>query len=101
MNNAGIRSAILGLSCLRSLLRFAWHHAYLFQHAHEIVEKILFHDLVLFVPVRDGTEINVEALASGLNHGSIRQHQYARLRGPKQHRQSTSTVSRYRQNGRW
>jgi hypothetical protein len=74
MNNAGIRLAIVGLSCLRGLLRLAWHHAYLFQHAHEIVEKILFHDLALFVPVRDGTEINVEALARGLNHGSIRHH---------------------------
>ena len=72
MNKAGIRSAIIDLLWLCRLLRLAWHDAYLFQHAHKIVKKILFHDLAVFVPVRDGTEINVKALARGLNHGSIR-----------------------------
>jgi hypothetical protein len=39
----------------------------LLQHAHEIVKKILFHDLTLFVPARNGTEIHVETLVRGLD----------------------------------
>lgn len=57
-------------SSLRRLLRLARHHAYLLQHAHEIVKKILFHDLALFVPARNGTEIHVETLVRGLDHRS-------------------------------
>src|SRR5207244_10582690 len=56
---------------LRGLF-LARHGTDLLQHAHQIVEQVFFHNLAVFVPARDGTEINVEALARGLNHGSIR-----------------------------
>src|SRR4051794_26811852 len=54
-------------SLCRSLL-LLWHQAYLLQHAHEIVKEILFHDLAMFVPPRNSTEIHVEALIRGLYH---------------------------------
>ena len=62
---------LLSARGLRRFLRLGRHRAYLLQHAHEIVKEILFHDLALFVPVRDSTEINVKTLARRLNHGSI------------------------------
>ena len=54
---------MLDRSSLRRLLLLARHQAYLLEHAHEIVKKILFHDLTLFVPSRNGTEIHVETLS--------------------------------------
>src|SRR5262250_3271076 len=57
---------------LRRFLRLRRHHAYLLQHAHEIVKKILFHDLALFVPARNGAEIYVEALVRRLDDSSVR-----------------------------
>ena len=72
MNNAGIRPLIFESLFVTPPFELARHHAYLLQHSHEIVEEILLHDLALFVPVCDCTEINVKALARGLNHGSIR-----------------------------
>ena len=71
MNNAGVRSAILFSVLLGSLLRLIRYHAYLLQHAHEIVKKILFYDLAVFVPARNCTEIYVKVLVSGLDHRSI------------------------------
>src|SRR5579872_5155703 len=61
---------LLDRSSLRRLLLLTWHQAYLLQHAHEIVKKILFHDLTLFVPARNVTEIHVETLVRGLDHRS-------------------------------
>jgi ABC-type cobalamin transport system ATPase subunit len=47
-------------------LRLARHQAYLLQHAHEIVKKILFHDLALLVSARiKSAEIHVETLFVG------------------------------------
>jgi uncharacterized protein len=40
------------------------------QHAHQIVKKILFHDLALLVPSCDRIEINVEAFVRGLDDRS-------------------------------
>ena len=40
------------------------------QHAHEIVKKILFHDLAVFVPARNSAEIHVETLVRRLDHRS-------------------------------
>src|SRR5579872_7634421 len=62
---------LLDRSSLRRLLLLAWHQAYLLQHAHEIVKKILFHDLTLFVPARNGTEIHMETLVRGLDHRAV------------------------------
>jgi hypothetical protein len=49
----------VGSLSLSRLLRLARHHPDLLQHAHEIVKKILFYDLALIVPVRNGAEIYV------------------------------------------
>jgi uncharacterized protein len=46
------------------------NHADLPQHAHQIVKKILFHDLALLVPSCDRIEINVEAFVRGLDDRS-------------------------------
>src|SRR5215472_9665705 len=70
MNSAGKRSAIVRLS-LCGLLILIMDHADLSEHAHEIVKKILFHDLALFVPACDRTEINVEAFVRGWDDGSV------------------------------
>src|SRR5204863_4707066 len=61
---------LLDRSSLRCFLCLARHYAYLLQHAHEIVKKILFHDLALFVPARNCTEIYVEALVRRLDDSS-------------------------------
>src|SRR5215472_4352401 len=45
----------------------ARQHADLFQHAHEVVKKVLFHDLAPLVPVRNRAEVDVEFLVRGLN----------------------------------
>jgi hypothetical protein len=57
---------------LRRFLHLGRHRAYLLQHAHEIVEKILFNDLALFVPARNRAEIYVEALVRRLDDSSVR-----------------------------
>ena len=72
MNNAGIRPLIFESLFVMPPFALGRHHACLLQHAHEVVGEVLLHDLALFVPVCDCTEINVKALARGLNHGSIR-----------------------------
>ena len=53
MNNAGIRPLIFESLFVMPPFALGGHHAYLLQHAHEIVKEILFHDLALFVPVCD------------------------------------------------
>src|ERR1700686_472225 len=70
MNTLASARPLLDRSSLRRLLLLGRHQAYLLQHAHEIVKKILFHDLTLFVPARNGTEIYVETLVRGLDHRS-------------------------------
>src|SRR5579862_6536299 len=58
-------------SSLRRPLRLVRHDSYLLQHAHEIVKKVLFDDLPLFVPPRHRTEIYVEALVRWRNDRPI------------------------------
>ncbi len=53
MNNAGIRPLILESLFVTPPFALGRDHADLLQHAHEIGEEILFHDLTLFVPVCD------------------------------------------------
>jgi len=53
MNNAGIRPLILESLFVTPPFALGRDHADLLQHAHEIGEEILFHDLALFVPVCD------------------------------------------------
>jgi metal-dependent amidase/aminoacylase/carboxypeptidase family protein len=55
-----------GRNLLNSVALFA-QHADLFQHAHEVVEEILFHDLTPLVPVGNGAEVDVEFLVRRLN----------------------------------
>jgi hypothetical protein len=55
---------------LRCFLRLILHHSDLLQHAHEIVKEILFHDLALFVPMGNRTEVYAEGLVRGLNDRS-------------------------------
>jgi hypothetical protein len=70
-------------SSLGRLLHLARHHAYLRQHAHEIVKKIPFHDLALFVPARNGAEIHVETLVRGQDHRSAWHRHRACHRSPE------------------
>jgi integrase len=50
MNNAGIRPLIFESLFVMPPFALGRHHACLLQHAHEVVEEVLLHDLALFVP---------------------------------------------------
>src|SRR5215471_3912883 len=49
----------------------ARQHADLFQHAHEVVEEVFFHNLALLVPVRYRAEVDVEFLVRRSNNGAV------------------------------
>src|SRR5215831_5412367 len=49
----------------------ARQYADLFQHAHEVVEEVLFHNLAPLVPVRNRAEVDVEFLVRRLNNGAV------------------------------
>src|ERR1700686_1467390 len=83
MNTLASARPLLDRSSLRRLLLLGRHQAYLLQHAHEIVKKILFHDLTLFVPARNGTEIYVETLVRGLDYCSARHRHRTCHRSPE------------------
>ena len=53
MNNAGIRPLIFESLFVMPPFALGGHHACLLQHAHEVVEEVLLHDLAPFVPVCD------------------------------------------------
>src|SRR5215831_193386 len=49
----------------------ARQHADLFQHGHEVVKEVFFHNLVPLVPVRNRAEVDVEFLVRRLNNGAV------------------------------